>query len=52
MQLLLYSTESMDVHKFKFGMSIEELKLPDFDRALERVHAIGPEHILVEKNRD
>lgn len=42
MRFLLYSTESMAVQKFKFGMSIEEFKLPDFDHGLERVRAIGP----------
>ncbi len=38
----------MSTHKFKFGISIGEFKIPDFDHALERVRAIGLEYILAE----
>ena len=50
--LLYYSKQcsmlSVSTHKFKFGISISELKLQDFDHALERVRKIGIEYILVE----
>ena len=37
----------MGTHAFTLGMFIGELPIEDFDRALERVRAIGPDHILV-----
>ena len=37
----------MGTHAFTLGIFIGELPIPDFDRALERVRAIGAEHILV-----
>lgn len=37
----------MGTHAFTLGIFIGELPVPDFDRALERVRAIGAEHILV-----
>lgn len=39
---------SVSTHKFRFGISIGEFKIPDFDHALERVRAIGLEYILAE----
>ena len=38
---------AMGNHAFTLGIFIGELPIPDFDRALERVRAIGAEHILV-----
>ena len=39
--------DAMGNHAFTLGIFIGELPIPDFDRALERVRAIGAEHILV-----
>ena len=37
----------MGTHAFTLGVFVGELKIADFDRALERVRSIGAEHILV-----
>lgn len=43
----MFHTGRMGSHAFTIGMFIGELRIDDFDRALDRVRAIGPTDILL-----